>query len=599
MKKLLSILTIMGATLVGGSMALNVIACNKDTKLQTRTIVQKGKTIIQQPAHLTSLSNKVLEAQQQKQGSKTAKAFAVLQKAIQKAERLIKKGLAVNQQIIIDAMEASLGLAMTTFDQSEEACFESLRNKIKDAHALWDSAIGQRRDSEPRDAFKTAIDNAQQLVTAENAREANEGLITLQNAIKTFNAGMNLKLISDVITDNLRDLRTIVKNDGESDKQAIVRTLQKMVRIGEVIDPTEFDFVGTEFGLTLTASAFSEKLFGSVDVTLTNTVYQDVNTQDHKIAEGSAPAGTTEIIHIGWDKYFQAHQMPTTVEKVPNSINPKITRLSGLFWKASAFNQDLSQWDTSQVTDMSALFMNAFLFNQDLANWDTSQVTNMNSMFLDARAFNQNLGKWDTSKVTNMGSMFKDTWVFNQDLANWDTAEVTDMSLMFLDARTFNQDISNWNVGKVTSMYGMFCNAHAFNQDLSNWDTSSVANMCGMFMDARTFNQDISSWDTSRVTNMGDMFHNAHAFNQDLSNWDTSRVTNMAGMFCNAQAFNQNLANWDTSKVVRMLFMFSQAAAFNQDISRWDVSSVLNHERFDEYTHDEWAINKKPTFISK
>ena len=41
-------------------------------------------------------------------------------------------------------------------------------------------------------------------------------------------------------------------------------------------------------------------------------------------------------------------------------------------------------------------------FNQDIGNWDVSNVTDMNSMFYRAKSFNQDIGNWDVSKVTEM-----------------------------------------------------------------------------------------------------------------------------------------------------------------------------------------------------
>ena len=38
-------------------------------------------------------------------------------------------------------------------------------------------------------------------------------------------------------------------------------------------------------------------------------------------------------------------------------------------------------------------------FNQDLNNWDVSNVTNMSSMFDDATNFNQDISSWDVSNV--------------------------------------------------------------------------------------------------------------------------------------------------------------------------------------------------------
>ena len=53
----------------------------------------------------------------------------------------------------------------------------------------------------------------------------------------------------------------------------------------------------------------------------------------------------------------------------------------GLFWSASAFNQQLDKWDVKAVTNMGRMFENAAAFNQPLDSWKVGNVVNMYSMF--------------------------------------------------------------------------------------------------------------------------------------------------------------------------------------------------------------------------
>ena len=275
--------------------------------------------------------------------------------------------------------------------------------------------------------------------------------------------------------------------------------------------------------------------------------------------------------------FFGARNLVVLATDNPDLSN--VTDVSYMFYSASAFNEDIGDWDVSNVTDMEWMFYSASAFNQDIGDWDVSNVTDMEWMFYSASAFNQDIGDWDVGNVTDMGWMFRDAYAFNQDIGDWDVGNVTDMGWMFRDAYAFNQDIGDWDVGNVTDMPYMFYHADAFNQDIGDWDVSNVTHMRYMFYSADAFNQDIGDWDVGNVTDMEWMFRDASAFNQDIGDWDVSNVTDMRGMFRDADAFNQDIGDWDVSNVTDMYSMFASASAFNQDIGDWDVSNVTDMNR--------------------
>ena len=141
-----------------------------------------------------------------------------------------------------------------------------------------------------------------------------------------------------------------------------------------------------------------------------------------------------------------------------------------------------TQWDTSLIKTNTTLsdfygricFMSAKAFNQDIGNWNTSQVTSMASMFYYADAFNQDIGRWNTSQVTTMSSML---------------------------GGSYSVQPRHWELGHIASdFYGKYVySASEFNHDIGNWNTSQVASMSSMFYYACSFNQDIGSWNTEKV----------------------------------------------------------------------------------------------------
>jgi len=160
-------------------------------------------------------------------------------------------------------------------------------------------------------------------------------------------------------------------------------------------------------------------------------------------------------------------------------------------------NEDVTKVNTSCITDMSRLFSRAEdTFNQDIGNWDVSNVTTMKYMFAarapgSAPIFNQDIGNWDVSNVTNMESMFQQNINFNQDITKWNLSKVTTIERMFYRAEAFNQNIEKWDVSNISNMVQTLLGTNSFkNHDLTQWDVSKVNNHLQFLKDSGENNQE-------------------------------------------------------------------------------------------------------------
>ena len=159
-------------------------------------------------------------------------------------------------------------------------------------------------------------------------------------------------------------------------------------------------------------------------------------------------------------------------------------RISGTFPRIH-FNGDavsrtniiaINQWGNQVWTSMERAFGGASnLAGQATDMPNLSIVSNMGQMFSGATAFNQDISNWDVSNVTTMQSTFSGATAFNQDIGSWDVSKVADMFTMFGDATAFNQNIGDWNVSAVNDMRFMFNRAGLSTENydslLKGWST--------------------------------------------------------------------------------------------------------------------------------
>lgn len=127
-----------------------------------------------------------------------------------------------------------------------------------------------------------------------------------------------------------------------------------------------------------------------------------------------------------------------------------------MFLGTQSFQRDLSTWDMTQVIDASYMFASSN-FSGDLSRWEMGNVRNMSGMFYRANAFNSNIAGWNVSQVKDMSSMFEEATAFDQDLSTWDVSTVNSLAYMFYGS-SLRQNLCDWakripNHGNFTDMF--------------------------------------------------------------------------------------------------------------------------------------------------
>ena len=139
-------------------------------------------------------------------------------------------------------------------------------------------------------------------------------------------------------------------------------------------------------------------------------------------------------------------------QPLPSSFTTaKVTDMQQMFADNTKFNQNVV-FDVSKVTNFRSMFFNASNFSSVLNLSHMGQVaSSMHTMFYKASKFNQDISNWDVSKVTNMEGMFERATSFNQDISSWDVRKVTKLSDMFHGATQFTHPLSAWKVCLIAS----------------------------------------------------------------------------------------------------------------------------------------------------
>ena len=323
-----------------------------------------------------------------------------------------------------------------------------------------------------------------------------------------------------------------------------------------------------------------------------------------------------------------------TLKFIKRSKKDPSSKISIVQQDTSKFNENISEWKTTNILSMDGMFYNASSFNQSLNKWDTSNVISMKNMFRNAITFNNEIMGWNTRNVLNMESMFNGCTKFDMDISLWDVSNVLSVKYMFRNATNFLQEIRHWDLKKMNSsniielshdifdgstcMHKKYIDQNGFSTNptvsfwkawpivlcsdsdappetliqnavnlylneetretaittygkICNWNVSNVTIMTALFSGHRNFNEDLSCWDVSNVMNMKFMFRNCKMFNSDISSWNTEKCTDMKGMFEGAEEFNRDISGWSVELLNNTESMFKRAIHFSYCLRSWNI----------------------------
>ena len=107
--------------------------------------------------------------------------------------------------------------------------------------------------------------------------------------------------------------------------------------------------------------------------------------------------------------------------------------------------------------------------NCKINTWDVSKMTSFRWLFMGNTWFNENIGDWDVSNVRNFEQTFHSVTFSRCEISKWNVHAEGSLTHMFWGARNFNCDLNGWDVSKVNNFIQIFWNCPITIENTASW----------------------------------------------------------------------------------------------------------------------------------
>ncbi|MEN9907140.1 MAG: hypothetical protein RLZZ540_281 [Bacteroidota bacterium] len=167
--------------------------------------------------------------------------------------------------------------------------------------------------------------------------------------------------------------------------------------------------------------------------TSTASMFQSANAFNQNISSWNVAACTNMSAMFQSASAFNNGLANGVAGNMVWSVGTNMTTIYSMFNGATAFNQNLGVWNLSNCSTLINLFGAATKYNNGggsgINSWTlkTTGTLDLSSVFAGT-AFNQDISSWNTIAVTNMSGMFNGTVAFNQNIGSWNVSAVTNFT---------------------------------------------------------------------------------------------------------------------------------------------------------------------------